>query len=162
MNTSEQVVSQPIGNQSPGGNNVAVIDESEAQLLQAVFGTTAFKEAHNFTGDQQEIWRQVARCGSPEVKKMDEAIGRVLDVCNFYAHVTEVRNVQSGKFMPAIRSVLICTDGSMYGCVSGGIAHDIARMVSVFGMRKFDPPLQLTVAQVPTRAGYRTLRLIPA
>lgn len=130
-------------------------------VVESVLGSLGCKAFHNFEGSQLEIWRQVAIATGPDVIKPDAILGKEFKLQSFYCHQVQIMQAADGEFVDAIRCVLIAPDGTACGFASNGIASDLARIISAFGMGPYEPPLSIVIKQFRTRRGMNCYSIQP-
>jgi hypothetical protein len=146
------------------GNEVgfSILPEDALQTaIKEVFGTLGGKVLHNFQGDKVAIWRQTAIATGPDVKTIDDIPPEGIPVKHFYVHPVELDGKEDGEIVDAIRSVLITPEGVAYGFVSNFLARDLARMISVFGIGEWKPPIQIKVRSNKGKNGHKFYTIVP-
>lgn len=131
-------------------------------VVEGLLGSLGSRQFHTFTGDAMQVWRQIALATGPEVLPATEAINRPIKLEHFYVHQVQIAGETPGEYVDAIRVVLIEPEGRAFGFVSDGIAKDLARIISTFGMGPYSPPIPVKAVQFNTRKGRRAYSLQPA
>lgn len=72
-----------------------------------------------------------------------------------------MENEETGDEVPALRVVLMGTDGDTMSFVSVGVAASLDLIRTLRGDGPYDPPIPIVVVPVKTRHGYNTLKLRP-
>lgn len=131
------------------------------EVVEGVLGSLGGKAFHNFLGDQLQVWQQISLATGPEVKSIDKLHPPEIDLKSFYVHQIQVAKETPGEYADAIRCVLIDRNGSAHGFASDGIASDLARLISAFGMGPYDPPIKIKVVPFETRRGRTAYSIQP-
>lgn len=92
--------------------------------------------------------------------KIGDCIGQVIDVVNIVAHETSISQPDGGAVL-AIRTVLIDQAGMSYGSVAEGVRDSVAQLFALVGLPPYSDPIRLTPVNKTTRAGFKTLKLVP-
>lgn len=142
-------------------DNLPAITDEQLGQISKTFGALDGAMLHNFQGDQREVWKQTAKATGGEAVDASAMRGEVFSIQHFYVHEIQLRDVQTGKYSKKIRSVLIDPNGKQVAVVSDGVAKDLAGMIHVFGLGAWNPPVEVTIEQVKTRAGFQVYRLVP-
>jgi len=143
-------------------DNLPALSPQQQQQLTAVLGDLAGGVFHNFAGTPQEVWRQMAKATGPDVIDRKKFQSEAFPLYQYYVHAVKMRNVKTGLIDPGIRCVLISKDGKMTAVVSAGVARDLALLIHAHGIGPYDPPIDVFLVEVKTRAGFYTIRLQPA
>lgn len=136
--------------------------QGKQELLATVLGEINRQCVHNFDGDAREIWRMSAFATAGQTKAKEDAFGVTIPVKWIYCHMVQIRDVETGEISDGVRTVLMTPDKECYAFASDGIAQSVADIFRTFGFKPFDPPLELKVLPIKTRAGWQTLKLVPA
>jgi hypothetical protein len=136
-------------------------DDALNTAIKEVFGTLGGQVLHNFQGDKVAIWRQTALATGPDVKTIDDIPADGIEVSHFYVHPVELDGPSEGEIVSAIRSVLITPEGVAYGFVSNFLARDLARMISVFGIGEWSPPIRVKVRSNKGKNGHKFYTIVP-
>ncbi len=78
---------------------------------------------------------------------------------NIVVHQVNIET-EDGETIEANRTVLIGPDGQTASFVSQGVISSLRNIFAVFGLPPWKPPLALSVKEVRTRKGWKTLNLI--
>lgn len=133
-----------------------------AMRQDAVFGEASGREFHNFVGNQQQQFKLLSLATGPSCGNADNAIADgIIPLRFYYAHVVSIEQ-QGGEVAEVTRCVLITKDLKAYAFVSDGIRNDLRRIIGIFGVGPYDPPLQLKIVPQKTRAGMRIYSIVPA
>lgn len=146
------------------GREVGISTPAEDALsaaIKEVFGTLGGAVLHNFQGDKVAVWRQTALATGPDVNGIDNIPPDGINVQNFYVHPVELDGKTEGEIVDAIRSVLITPEGVAYGFVSNFLARDLARMISVFGIAEWNPPIKVKVRSNKGKNGHKFYTIVP-
>lgn len=143
-------------------SNLPALTPQQQQQLSSVLGDLAGGVFHNFAGSPQEIWRQMAKATGPNVLDRKRFASEAFPLSQYYVHAVKMRNIQTGRVDSGIRCVLIAPDGQMTAVVSQGVARDLALLIHAHGIGPYDPPIEVFLVEVKTRAGFHTIRLQPA
>lgn len=132
------------------------------EAITAVFGTLGGPVLHNFQGNDIEIWKQTSVATGPDVKGIDDFPAEGIDMVHFYVHPVELDGPTEGEVVEAIRSVLIDKDGNAYGFVSNFLARDLAKMIAVFGLEPWNPPVRIKVRKNKAKQKGHFYTIVPA
>lgn len=135
-------------------------EQALRETLQAFFGETG-GSISNFDGDPQKKWRLIAICSGSAVMKADDLKGQAFPVKYWYAHKVKIFQPQGGEYLDATRVVLLSPDYQAVGFTSEGITQSLAQMIMAFGLKPFDPPVNIRVDEITTRMGRKTYALAP-
>jgi hypothetical protein len=129
--------------------------------VAAFMKDTSHLAVHNFTGDQMRIYQMTALATSGGIRSKDIPPDAVVSVKHWYMHWIEMMNGNTGDTQDQIRVALITPANEVYGFVSSGIAQAVLQMVEAFGVKPFDPPIDVNVKRMETRRGMTMLTLVP-
>ena len=144
--------------QTPAGNG----QYATPAIMEQVLGSLGEAAFHNFTGTPLEVWGQIAKATGPDTMPADKKVNSVIRLVKFYCHKVMIQGPTSGEYTDAVRVVLIDSDDQQYAFVSDGVAGDLARLISAFGMGPYNPPIQITVRPFRTRKGFNSFTIQPA
>jgi len=136
-------------------------DMSPSRAVQQVFGELVGPELHNFSGNQMEVWKQIAIACGPKVKGFDDLPEDGLYVSNFFVHPVRIDGPTPGEFTDALRCVLFNEGGDAYAFVSSVLAKDLARMVMTFGLKAWSPPLHIGISRNRGKQGHTFYTIVP-
>lgn len=122
-----------------------------------------------FGAGMGRVWTSIPNDGSRKSiaaisNAMDDAeslrdhLGEVLEIENILLHDVTIER-EDGEDFPAVRAVLIGSDGTCYASVSSGVISSLQKILTLAGMAPWTPPLRLVAREVNTRKGRRTIRL---
>lgn len=146
------------------GREVSISTPAQDALqaaIEGVFGTLGGRVLHNFEGDKVAVWRQTAIATGPDVKGIADVPPEGIEIQNFYVHSIELDGPTPGEFTEAIRCVLVDPQGNAYGFVSNFLARDLAKMIAVFGIAPWKPPIKCKVRQNKGKAGHTFYTIVP-
>lgn len=138
------------------------IENTAVSRIEGLLGTIGHQALHNFVGTPHDVWVSTSRALSPDVLGIEACRDNTLEVVNFYAHRVTINGPTAGELIDVTRCVLCTASGHMFAFISEGIAADLARMIYVFGLEPWTPPVKVKVTEVKTRRGFKTYRLVPA
>lgn len=131
-------------------------------VVEGVLGSLGAKAFHNFKGDAMAIWRQVAKATGPTVGNADDIIGKEFKLERFYVHQIQLAQEGQGEYVDAVRCVLIDPSDNAFAFVSTGIAGDLARIISTFGMGPYLPPIIVKIVSFTTAKKRKSYSIQPA
>lgn len=85
--------------------------------------------------------------------KVGDYINKVIMVKDVLAEQIELTNEETGGLEPAVRVVLIDTDGESYQAVSTGIFNALKKAIAIFGAPTWDEGLPCLIKQVTVGKG---------
>lgn len=85
---------------------------------------------------------------SNPTNKVNEMIGKVIEVQDIYAEMIEMTNEDTGEVSIVPRTVMISPDGKSYQAVSQGIYSAIKRLHQIYGPPTWDPAVKIEIKQV--------------
>jgi len=129
--------------------------------VSAFMKDVAHPAVHNFTGDAMRVYQMTALATAGGIRSRDIPPDAVIAVKHWYMHWIEMQNSSTGDSQDQIRVALITPTNEVYGFVSTGIAQSLLLAVESFGVKTFNPPLQVTVKRQETRRGMTMLTLVP-
>jgi len=92
--------------------------------------------------------------------KLGDCRGQIIDCVQIVAHESEFENKEH-ELIAAVRTVIIDSQGKSYGSVAQGVRDSVASLFAMIGFPPYNPPIKLTPVEKTTRAGFKTLKLIP-
>lgn len=132
-------------------------------VVERVLGQIGTREFHNFVGTPMEVWRLTALATGPDVVSGDDRLGKVIELTHFHCQQVRVAGPTPGEYDDALRVVLIDKDGTAYGFTSTGVARDLARIISTFGMGPYTvDPVKCRIASFQTNNKRRAFTIQPA
>ena len=146
------------------GTEISIGSPSETAMqiaIKEVFGTLGGPAIHNFQGNAVDTWKMQALCTGPDCLGFEDVPADGIAVVNFYVHKVEYERQDDGEVMDIVRCVLVTDDGQAYGFMSNTLARDLARMVSVFGMKKWTPAVRVKIVENKGRAGHKFYSIAP-
>jgi len=117
---------------------------------------------HNFTGTNADKWRMMSLAENASEPGGELPSSVVIPIEHWYMHRIRIVDPKTGEESEPIRTVLFAGEGKIYHFVSDGVAKSLAKIIGVFGVGPYHPPISVTVGSIRTRAGYRTTVLLPA
>lgn len=92
----------------------------------------------------------------------DDVAGQNFNVTDAILHDVNIVDDDSGEVKPAVRTVLICDDGSTVAFVSKGIVSGLRDLWRIFGAMPWQPARTLTVLRAKAkRVGHMYILTIP-
>lgn len=151
---------EPQGVQTATG---LVTQESKAlqEVISGVFGQFGSRALHNFGTDRQQIWKLTSLATGPDCLRATDYKDKEIPIKYFYVHAIQLEGDSPGEFSDAIRCVLITPTYDAIAFVSNGIAADLARIVSAFGLEEYTPPVLVKLREFETRGRRRMYSLQP-
>lgn len=96
---------------------------------------------------------------APGISCLD-SVGKTIEIQDILAHPVDFRGPE-GEIIQGVRTCLICRDGSIYTSVSNGIRSAVGLLISVYGLRTYDPAVAMRIEQRKANSGFRYLTLVP-
>jgi hypothetical protein len=131
-------------------------------VVESVLGSIGGKAFHNFEGDTMEVWRQISIATGPDVVPAAQVLDKPFRLKNFYCHQIQIAGKGPGEYKDAIRCVLIDVEGRAFAFVSDGVAGDLARIISTFGMGPYSDGIPMVVKAFQTGNKRRAYTIQPA
>jgi hypothetical protein len=131
-------------------------------VVENVLGSIGGNAFHNFVGDEMEVWRQVSIATGPDVIPAEQILGKPFKLRNFYCHQIQIAGSTPGEYKDAKRCVLIDVDSKAYAFISDGVAADLARIISTFGMGPYTEGIPIVVKAFQTGNKRRAYTIQPA
>jgi len=158
--------------ESSSGNDRTLISQQSAQELipgkdanqiaiEKVFGALGGASLDNFDGDTIQKWRLTSMATGPNCGKVDDVPAEGIPVKYFYVHSVQLDGATPGEVVDALRCVLIDDQGNAYAFVSNGIARDLARMIAVFGLKPWTPPISVKIQVNPGKGPNKFYTIVP-
>lgn len=122
---------------------------------------TSGQEWHNFPGSGRELWRLKALAQTTDEGAAD-IVGQVVAIKYWYLQEIQVLDLQTGEYRNTIRTVLVRPDMTAVAFASIGVLRAMASLVQACGPGPYDPPLEVRIKQIETRAGRRMYTIMPA
>lgn len=151
----EETQAEPGGGQQPASQANLPVPRKEA--LPPMAGN---REWHCFDGTPKNIWRLKALCQTASSGAASVA-GKTFAVKYYYVHEVQIYEQQGGEYVSAYRVCLVGPNMEIVSFVSQGILTGLASMIEAMGRGPYDPPMEVLVTQVKTRAGH-TYNIVPA
>lgn len=155
---TQQGQSTELTTTNPAGNG----QYATPAIMESVLGKLGEPAFHNFVGTPLEVWAKIAKATGPDVVSADKKVNAVIRLVNFYCHRVMIQGLTPGEYVDAVRVVLVDSEGQNYAFVSDGIAGDLARLISAFGMGPYTTPLNISIHPFKTRRGFNSYSIQPA
>lgn len=149
------LVSQQTGQELIAGR------DSIQSAIEKVFGALGGATLDNFDGDNIQKWRMTAIATGPNCGKIDTVPPDGIAVKYFYVHAVQLDGPTDGEVTDALRCVLMDDQANAWSFVSNGIARDLARMIAVFGVKPWTPPVKVKVQVNPGKGPNKFYTLVP-
>ena len=143
-------------------DSLASGDDPRIQLANDLAGLRGASSVHNFEGSETDKWRMITLAENDSVPGSEYAGGPVFMLKYWYLHRIKLVDAKTGEVTEPIRTVLLDNDGLKLHFVSDGIAKSMAKIIQVFGVGPYTPPIPLEIMEIRTRLGFKTLVLVPA
>lgn len=96
-----------------------------------------------------------------KVQPLDEKMNEQIVIENVLLQGVSITNVATGEISECVRCVLFDKEGKTYGCVSTGVHESVKKIIQLFGLPPFSPPLIVMPRKQKAKTGsFYTLELI--
>lgn len=129
------------------------------QEMAAMLGGGLLRELHTFNGNEMDIWAKIQESSGDKVKPISGHLNIRIDLIGFYVHEVDITDETTGEISRCIRTALYDQDGTVYECVSNGVAKDIWRLMQYKLIPSVENPLAIKVVQIQLRGPNRMYRI---
>lgn len=86
-----------------------------------------------------------------EPTRMEDHVGKAIKVTDVTTTLGEVTNEDTGEVRKCIRSLLLCTDGTVYSTMSPVVAKGLQRVIAIEGVPPWPDGKELIINEEKTR-----------
>lgn len=107
--------------------------------------TSFFTSLPNETEDDKAKLFNVMNNPDARISAM---VGKVILLTHFFMETVNLKNDETGEMGKAPRVVLVDKDGQSFQAVSTGIFNALKKIVGMYGMGPWSPPIPVEIAQI--------------
>ena len=96
----------------------------------------------------------ISKCMAAADKKIRNAVGDVHDIVDYFAHVVELADVQTGEVGMRIRLVLVKANGQTISTFSKACIEAFGFLAQFMGPGPWSPPMRIMIREQPGSNGH--------
>lgn len=96
----------------------------------------------------------ISKCMASADKKIRNAVGDIHDIVDYFAHVVELADVNSGEVGLRIRLVMVKSNGQTISTFSKACVEAFGFLAQFMGPGPWEPPLRITIKEQPGSNGH--------
>lgn len=130
----------------------AQVEETDGQIM-ARWTEAAIAVKTNIPIDNPKGRAMTTRCLAQADLKIRSAVGQILAVVYYFAHVAEVTDTETGEVTKKVRVVMVLEDGRTVSTMSNACIRTLAVLSQHTKGQIWDPPILLEVREWPLEGG---------